>query len=204
MALTRKMLKAMGIEEDKIEQIIDAHAETVDSLKDKAEQYEADAKRLKDVQKELDDLKADGGDWQQKYEKEHSDFEAYKSDVEGKAAKANKTAAYRQILLDSGIPEKRVDPVLKASADVIDKIELDKDSKPKNADELTETVKSEWADFIPVTNTTGANTATPPANNGKGVKTKEEIYKMENGRYVLSASERQAELTKLYQSEKGD
>lgn len=180
MALTRKMLKAMGIEEDKIEQIIDAHAETVDSLKDKAEQYEANAKKLKDVQKKLDDLKADGGDWQQKYEKEHSDFEAYKSDVEGKAAKANKTAAYRQILLDSGIPEKRVDTVLKASADVIDKIELDKDNKPKNADKLTETVKSEWADFIPVTNTKGAKTPNPPANTGGTPKSKKEIFEIKD------------------------
>lgn len=204
MALTRKMLKAMGIEEDKIEQIIDAHAETVDSLKDKADQFEADAKKLKDVQKELDDLKADGGDWQQKYEKEHSDFEAYKNDIAGKEVKATKTAAYRQILVDCGIPEKRVDTILKASAGVIESIKLDKDNKPENADKLTETVKSEWADFIPVTNTTGADTATPPANNGKGVKTKEEIYKIENGRYVLSASERQAELAKLYQAEKGD
>jgi hypothetical protein len=34
MALTRKMLKAMGIEEEKIEQIIEAHAETVDGLKE--------------------------------------------------------------------------------------------------------------------------------------------------------------------------
>ena len=33
MSLTRKMLKAMGIEEEKIDQIIEAHSETVDSLK---------------------------------------------------------------------------------------------------------------------------------------------------------------------------
>ena len=55
------------------------------------------------------------------------------------------------------------------------------------------------------TTTTGAKTSTSPANNGTGTgKTKEEIYKMENGRYVLSASERQAELAKLYQHEKGE
>ena len=39
MALTRKMLKAMGIEEDKIEQIIEAHSETVDSLKADRDSY---------------------------------------------------------------------------------------------------------------------------------------------------------------------
>ena len=33
MSLTRKMLRAMGIEDDKADQIIDAHAETVDALK---------------------------------------------------------------------------------------------------------------------------------------------------------------------------
>ena len=33
MAFTRKMLKAMNIEDEKIDQIIDAHSETVDALK---------------------------------------------------------------------------------------------------------------------------------------------------------------------------
>ena len=33
MALTRKMLRAMGIEDDKADQIIEAHAETVDALR---------------------------------------------------------------------------------------------------------------------------------------------------------------------------
>lgn len=39
MPLTRKMLKAMGIEEDKIEQIIEAHADTVDALRDERDGY---------------------------------------------------------------------------------------------------------------------------------------------------------------------
>lgn len=33
MSLTCKMLRAMGIEDDKADQIIDVHAETVDALK---------------------------------------------------------------------------------------------------------------------------------------------------------------------------
>ena len=93
MALTRKMLKAMGIEEEKIEQIIDAHAETVDALKQERDTYKEDSSKLADVQKELDDLKKDGGDWQQKYEKEHSDFEAYKSAQTAKETKAAKQTA---------------------------------------------------------------------------------------------------------------
>lgn len=35
MALTRKMLKAMGIEDEKIDQIIEEHAESVNALKAK-------------------------------------------------------------------------------------------------------------------------------------------------------------------------
>ena len=59
MALTRKFLKAMGIEEEKIDQIIEAHTETVSGLKDSLEKAEAAAKDLPSVQKELDAAKAD-------------------------------------------------------------------------------------------------------------------------------------------------
>ena len=67
MALTRKMLKAMGIEDEKIEQIIEEHAETVDALKkqrDEAKEQAGEAdelkKQLEDAQKRLEDVKDDG------------------------------------------------------------------------------------------------------------------------------------------------
>jgi hypothetical protein len=53
MALTRKFLKAMGIEEEKIEQIIDAHTETVNALKEERDNFKADAEKLPNVQKQL-------------------------------------------------------------------------------------------------------------------------------------------------------
>ncbi len=203
MALTRKMLKAMGIDEEKIDQIIEAHTETVEGLKDEAKSYKADAEKLVGVQKELDELKKDGGDWQSKYEKEHSDFEAYKSDITAKETKAAKAEAYRALLKDAGISEKRVDAIVKITD--IDGIELTNDGKIKDAEERTKGIKEDYAEFIVTTEKKGADTAKPPANGGNGeIKTKEEIYKRENGRYVLSASERQAELAKLYQSEKGE
>ena len=61
MALTRKFLKAMGIEDEKIDQIIEAHTETVSGLKDSLDKAEADAKALPDIQKELDAAKAEIG-----------------------------------------------------------------------------------------------------------------------------------------------
>ena len=60
----------------------------------------------------------------------------------------------------------------------IDGLELDKDGKIKNAEKHTETIKTEWAEFIETTTTRGANTANPPANNGNSGVTKEDFQKM--------------------------
>ena len=180
MSLTRKMLKAMGIEEEKIDQIIEAHTETVDGFKDKLNDYKDKAEKYDSVKKELDDLKDGDNDWQKKYEKEHSDFEAYKTDVTAKETKRTKEHAYRELLRGAGVSEKRLDAILKVTN--LDSVELDKDGKIKDADKHTETVKTEWADFVETTSTQGADTANPPANTGKGTtKTKEEIMAIKDG-----------------------
>lgn len=177
MALTRKMLKALGIEEDKIEQIIEAHTETVDALKDEREKYRTAAEKLPDVERELEGLKTSGGDWQQKYEKEHSDFEAYKADVTAKEAGAAKEAAYRALLTDAGVDPKRMDTVIRAEKAGFGEMEF-ADGKFVKADELTAAIKTNWADFIQTTTTTGVPTATPPTNTGGGAMTKAEIMKI--------------------------
>lgn len=91
MALTRKFLKAMGIEDEKIDQIIDAHTETVDGLKESLEQAQADAKALPDVQKELNDTKealkvAQDDGWKDKHDQVKKEFDDYKADVTAKLA----------------------------------------------------------------------------------------------------------------------
>ena len=48
----------------------------------------------------------------------------------------------------------------------IDSVEIGEDGKIKDADKLQENIKSEWADFIVSQGTKGAETATPPTNNG--------------------------------------
>ena len=50
MALTRKFLKALGIEDEKVDEIISAHTETVDALKAERDGYKADAEKLPGVQ----------------------------------------------------------------------------------------------------------------------------------------------------------
>ena len=48
MSLTRKMLKAMAIEDEKIDQIIDAHTETTESLKEERDNYKESAEKVTD------------------------------------------------------------------------------------------------------------------------------------------------------------
>ena len=182
MAFTRKMLKAMGIEDEKIEQIIDAHSETVDALKADRDTYKEDAAKLAAVQKELDALKAKGDDgYKAKYEAEKAAHDALKADIAAKEAKKAKTDAYRELLKGANIDEKRIATILRAEAPTIDKIELDADGKIKNAEQYTASIKSDWADFIVTQSAKGANTATPPANGGAATtKTKEDILKIKD------------------------
>lgn len=182
MAFTRKMLKAMGIEDEKIDQIIDAHSETVDALKADRDTYKEDATKLAAVQKELDELKAKGDDgYKAKYEAEKAAHDALKADIAAKETKKAKTDAYRELLKGANIDEKRIATILRAEAPTIDKIELDADGKIKNAEQYTESIKSDWADFIVTQSAKGTNTATPPANGGAATtKTKEDILKIKD------------------------
>ena len=204
MALTRKALAAMGIEDAQIEQIIEMHSETVTGLKDEADKYRADAEALPAVKKELDELKAkvaENGNkddtYKVKYEAIKEEFDQYKADEQAKATKAKKEQAYRDLLKGAGIADKRIDSVVKVSGTVIEGINLDDEGKVSEADKLTEDIKNEWSDFIVTTHQEGANTPTPPEKTTEGAsKTKEEIMAIKN------TSERQkaiAENIELFQ-----
>ena len=198
MALTRRALKAMGIEDEKVDEIITMHTETVDGLKADVAKYKADAEALPEVQRQLEkaqnDLEAGKKDsWKVKYEAIKEEFEGYKSEQTKKETRAAKEKAYRELLKQAGVSEKRLDAVLRVSD--VDGVELDENGAVKDADKLTESIKSEWADFIPTTTTQGAQTAAPPANAGGRTMTKADIYKKDDhGRYVMSAAERQKAL----------
>jgi len=185
MALSRKMLKAMGIEDEKIDQIIEAHSDTVDALKEERDKYKVEAEKVPGIKKELDELKEAAeknegkNPYKVKYEALKEEFETFKADTEKAASKAAKENAYKAILKESGILEKHIDKVLKVSD--LDSIELDKDGKIKDVDALKKSIKEEWDDFIPQDKgTRGANTSTPPSNTGGSKMSKEEIFKIKD------------------------
>lgn len=182
MALTRKMLKAMGIEEEKIDQIIEAHTETVDALKADRDSYKKDASALKDVQRELDELKAKGDDgWKEKHDKVKKEYEEYKSDVEGKQARETKEKATRAYFESVGITGKNLEIAIRGSRAEIDGLEMDGE-KIKDTASLKALVDGDFASLVTTTTTKGASTATPPAG-GQGSstpKTKAEILKIKD------------------------
>lgn len=196
MALTRKLLESMGIEADKVTSIIEAHVETVDGLKDKIKRFEEEAgkneetktelvkakKDLAAANEELSKLKENGGDWQEKYEKEHKDFEAYKTEQDEKAKKEAKATAYKQLLLDAGVSEKRIATVMRVAD--LEKIEMDEEGKIKDSEKHTESIKEEWADFITSSETHGAGTHNPPGGNSGGSKSMEELSKLSMEEYI--------------------
>ncbi len=172
MALSRALLRGMGLTDEQVQVIIDAHRETVDGLKEEiekqkteAEKFREDAEKLADVQKELDGLKKDGGDWQKKFDDEHKAFEDYKKDIEQKETVAKIKEAYKALLKNSNVNEKHLDAVLRVTD--ISALKLKDDGTLENADKLTESIKKDWSDFITEDKKKGADVETPPGNDGK-------------------------------------
>lgn len=181
MALTRKFLSALGIDADKVDEIINAHTETVDALKNERDKYKADAEKLPEVQKELDGMKEEAAKnsgknpFEVKYNAIKEEFENYKKEQTAKETKVKKADAYKALLKEAGVSEKRIDAVLRVSD--IDGLKLDKDGAVEGKDALLESIKKDWSDFIVTQGTQGARTPNPPANGGgKTYKSKEEIY----------------------------
>lgn len=138
MALTRKLLKGMGLTDEQVDTIIEAHTDTVDGLKADVSKYRADAEKLPGVQKELDDLKAAGdGGYKEKYEKEHSAFEAFKTDITAKESKAAKEKAVRAYFESKNITGANLDLAMRGCGEEMAALELDgekiKDTKSLDA-----------------------------------------------------------------------
>lgn len=172
MALTRSMLKAMGIEDEKIESIISAHSETVEALKGQKADLQEQADKVPSLEQKIQELEAakPTEDWEAKYkelegqrEALRQEFDDYKTQVAKEQAEAEKAKLYRAILTDAGIDAQRIDAVMRVSD--LSTVEVE-NGEIKNAEQVAEQVAKEWAAFIPQQSTTGAKVATPPQSQG--------------------------------------
>lgn len=180
------MLEAMGIEEKQADQIIEAHSETVEALKKQRDAFKIDAEKLPGVQKELDELKSAGDDgYEAKYNEEHKAFEEYKAEVERQKTNHAKGKMYRDLLKGAGVDEKRIDTIMRVTD--LESMEIDGDNL-KDSEKLTEAIKTDWADFITVDETNGANVDNPPA--GSGGEEKSEYEDMSMAEYIAARSKK--------------
>lgn len=227
MALTRRLLEGLGVEGKTVESIIEAHSETVNALKAERDKYKGDAERAADLQRQLEEAKADTSfaDLKKKYEalvksdeKLTKDLEAanaalgqareeldvtkgeletarneggelktaneeltqklqtaeserdglrteyddYKSGVESERTMLAKASAYRkQVLEAAGIAAPYIDDVMGVTK--LDDMELDEDGKLTNLDEMIDSAKEKWGNFILKTRTEPSRVETPPA-----------------------------------------
>lgn len=185
MALTRKYLKTIvvgdkGLSDDQIDGIIEMHTETVDGLKEELKTAKESADKLKEVQKELDDLKANNGDdYKTKYEKEHSDFEAYKKSIADKETAQAKSNAVKAYFESKGITGTNLDIAMRGATEEIGGVEL-ADGKIKDTKTLDTLLSGTYKGLIVSKGNVGANTGNPPAGAGGATKTKEDIMKIKD------------------------
>lgn len=180
MALTRKFLREKGIEDETlIQEIIDAHMETVTPLKAYRGETERLTGELAEAQAQLKEangkLEAAGkDDYKEKYE-------ALVKENQQKEVRAVKEAALRDLARDAGLSEKGIEKALKYTN--LDTVEVDSAGKAANASAVMEALLSDWGDYKETRNQTGADVKTPPNGGGGNPSgmTKEQILAIKDG-----------------------
>lgn len=168
MALTRAYLKGMGLTEEQVSAIVEAHSETVTALKETNAALQKDLDAAKEATKNADL----SGEWKTKYDALSAEYDGFKKSQADKEARSAKESAFEKLLREAGVGEKRIASIMKVSD--IDGLAITKEGTLKDADKLSESIKTEWSDFIAVPVTKGAAVANPPKNTGSAM-TKDQI-----------------------------
>lgn len=108
MSITRKFLKAMGIADEQVESIIDAHTDTTNALKLDVEKYKADAEQLATVQAKLDEANAKletagGGEIQAKLDELQAKYDTDMGALTAKLADRDYSDAITRAVSGAGI-----------------------------------------------------------------------------------------------------
>lgn len=158
--LTRKFLGSMGLDQDKIDAIIEAHSSTVDALTSTRTELEALRTENASLKKSTTDAAAEKAR-ADKAEKDLADFKALTAANEHRG---KVETAYRKLAQAARIDEKRLDTVVKwaRTEGILDKATLQDDGTLSGADELSKALTDEWADFVTDSSTKGSNPPTPP------------------------------------------
>lgn len=180
------MLKAKGIEDEKIDQIIDEHAESVNALKAQRDEFKEAAGKADGYKKELDALKAKGegaGEYEEKYKAKCKELDDYKAEVAGEKATAEKLQPVSESCssLRASTPS-----ASDTCSQGLRPRGRDRQGRllSRTPDKLTEGIKADWADFIATTTVKGADVAHAPK--GEGGK---DINEMSTAEYMKYKAE---------------
>lgn len=180
MALTRKYLKSICLNEDQIEGVIEEHTSVTNDLKETIKTLQVNADKLPAVQKELDDLKAAGdGGYKEKYEAEVKAHKEYRQQIESEKETARTDADVLALCKEAGIARESSLRLIVKDFDR-NKIERDKDGNITNRDALLKAVKTDYADFVATSGNQGTPPATPPTGSGTTYKSRAEIMKIKD------------------------
>lgn len=177
MALSRKFLKAIGLTDEQVESVVEAHTETISGIKSELNAAREKAESYDEVKKELDDLKngrAENDDYKTKYENEHKAFEDYKSEISAGKLKTAKENAVKSYFEKNGITGDRLKIAMRGIGKELDEVELDGEAIKDTAN-LDALIKGDYAGLVGTNSTVGVNTAEPPANTGGNNMTREQI-----------------------------
>lgn len=175
MALTRSFLKAMGLNDEQVNSVIEAHTDTIDALKKERDDWKGKAETVETLTRERDEAVeklSKAGDVQ----KVQKEFDDYKQQVEDERKYAVDTSDLLDIANAAGIRRPRWQEIAARDFDR-SKIKRGEDNAITNRDELIEVMKSSNADFIVTSEDKPVPPNNPPAGGGQTF-TKADIEKM--------------------------
>ena len=191
MAFTRKFLTALGIEPDKVDEIMAAHVEVTDALKAQINDSKDEADKLTKVQAELDKLKASQKEQAEKLsaaEKERDEirgkYDTASADLEKiKTENAERETAERsKKALADYLKEQKYSAsairLITNKGGFHKSVEFDDEGKAKNLGDILQSIQADedFSGFTPKETKAEHVPATPPANaGGKKSMTKSEI-----------------------------
>lgn len=177
MAFTRKFLSAMGVEADKIEEIMTAHIEVVEHFKSQLDETKslsdeldtlktANADLTKQLKDATDKITAyEKEDYKGKYESEKTEHDKLKADVAGKETLAKTNSAIEAVLRETKFSDEATKLILR-KGNYQAETELDKDGNVKDKEALLKKVQSDFSMLYPKETVTSSTTDNPPLNGG--------------------------------------
>ena len=194
MGLTRSMLKGMGLTDEQIGAIIEEHINVVEGLKTEREKLKDKIDSLEELKEENKSLKEEiksKDDYQSKYEKLDAEYNDFKKSLEEKNKVTQIKNSYAELLKKNNIADKYIDKILKVTN--FDNLELDKNGKLKNENDINKSIQEEWDTFITTTKVSGVDVKTPPTTSSSSL-TKEEILNIKDTSKRQKAIEENHEL----------